>query len=73
MPGYFLVKSLFRKDEIDVVEELALSFVLSISIVPILLFLLNVLGIPVNIITIYGISGCIFLFCFIYNLVKNEK
>ncbi len=74
MPGYCLVKNIFKENEIDIIEAFALSFVLSISIVPILTFCINLLGVPVNTLTIYCISATIIILSFIiYSMRRNEK
>jgi uncharacterized membrane protein len=56
LPGYLLSHLLFNKNavtesaqkEIDEVERIALSFTLSIAIVPLLIFYANLIGIPIN-------------------------
>ena len=48
IPGYAVTLAIFKKDEIDLIERIALSFALSIALVPLLLFYLN-LGIGMRI------------------------
>jgi len=43
IPGYFLTQALFKKDELDFLERVTLSIVLSITAVPIAVLFLNVI------------------------------
>lgn len=56
LPGFFATIAFFpKKGELDDIEIIALSFGLSIAVVPFTVFLLNiVLNIPVNIISVTG-------------------
>jgi len=49
LPGLVLTFAFFKKKEIDVIERIALSFALSIAVVPLLVFYLNLLGMKINI------------------------
>lgn len=55
LPGYFLTKAFFREAEIDILERVALSFALSISVVPLLTFYANLAGMPISAVNIYSI------------------
>ena len=44
LPGHFLTYAFFPKKDIDFIERLTLSFALSIAIVPLLVFYLNLIG-----------------------------
>ena len=46
VPGFVIVKLYFK--EIDIIERIALSFALSIAIVPLTVFYLNKLGMRIN-------------------------
>ena len=46
VPGFVIVKLYFK--EIDIIEKIALSFALSIAIVPLVVFYLNKLGMRIN-------------------------
>lgn len=63
LPGFIIV-SLFLKD-LDLIEKIALSFALSIAIVPLTIFYLNRIGMKINtlnsILTILAISIISFL------------
>lgn len=48
LPGYVLTYVFFKKQEIDWLERIALSFALSIAVVPLLVFYLNLAGIKIN-------------------------
>ena len=52
LPGFVLSFVFFHKKEIDIIERIALSFALSIAIVPLLVFYLNLAGMRINIINI---------------------
>ena len=43
IPGYFLTQALFKKDELDFLERVTLSIVLSITAVPLAVLFLNVI------------------------------
>ncbi|MHA2010255.1 MAG: DUF1616 domain-containing protein [Candidatus Hodarchaeales archaeon] len=59
LPGYVWTYVFFKKDEIDIIERVALSFGLSIALVPILVFWGNYfLGIKIN---LFNVSGIILL------------
>ncbi|MFH1835837.1 MAG: DUF1616 domain-containing protein [Methanobacteriota archaeon] len=42
IPGYFLTLAFFKRDEIDFLEKITLSIVLSITAVPLMLLFLSV-------------------------------
>jgi len=48
LPGHIISYIFFPLKKIDVLERIGLSFALSIAIVPLLVFYLNLLGIPIN-------------------------
>ncbi len=48
IPGYFLSFLLYENPKLDFIERVSISFALSISIVPILLFILGLVGIKTN-------------------------
>jgi uncharacterized membrane protein len=49
LPGYIISFIFFKK--IDIIERIALSFALSIAIVPLVIFYLNLIGMKINFIT----------------------
>lgn len=48
LPGFILSYLFFKKGKIDWIERIALSFALSIAIVPLFIFYLNMLGMKLN-------------------------
>ena len=63
LPGYAWSFVFFKKGEIDLIERIALSFGLSIALVPLVVFWLNwLLKIRINIVNvtavILGLIGC---------------
>ena len=50
LPGLVLSFVFFNKKEIDFIERIALSFALSIAVVPLLVFYLNLLGMKINLV-----------------------
>ncbi len=84
LPGYFLTFLFFPKKEeekIDSIERIALSFALSIAVVPLIIFYLNLIGMKINVlntsITILVIIILTLILCIyrknIISLFKHEK
>ncbi|MDP2090610.1 MAG: DUF1616 domain-containing protein [Candidatus Gracilibacteria bacterium] len=65
LPGYILTMTFFDEKEIDFLERFALSFALSISVVPLLSFYFNLIGIRINEVSVFLIT----LFVIVINLV----
>ena len=60
LPGYIISYIFFKK--IDIIERIALSFALSIAIVPLVIFYLNLLGMKINLLSsILTIAGIIII------------
>lgn len=59
LPGFIVSFIFFPKGKIDVIERVALSFALSIAIVPLAVFYLNLIGIKISLLnsflTVLGI------------------
>ena len=51
LPGFIISFIFFPANKIEAVERLALSFALSIAIVPLVIFYLNLLGVKINLIS----------------------
>jgi len=51
-PGFVWSFVFFRKEKIDGIERLALSFILSVAIVPFVVFYTNLLNIRITMITV---------------------
>jgi uncharacterized membrane protein len=64
IPGFVISFIFFSKTSIDWIERIALSFALSIAIVPLVVFYLNLIGIKINLLnsflTILGIIAVSF-------------
>jgi uncharacterized membrane protein len=48
IPGFTLSYVFFRKDTIDLLERIALSLALSIAVVPLITFYLNLVGVKIS-------------------------
>lgn len=48
LPGLVLTLVFFKEEEIDVIERVALSFALSIAVIPLLVFYLNLIGMKIS-------------------------
>ena len=66
LPGYFLTLSFFNKKEIDLLERFALSFALSISVIPLISFYLNLVWVKINELSIFLICTVIIALNIIY-------
>ena len=70
LPGY-IITQLFIKNK-DIIEKIALSFALSIAVVPLVIFYLNKLGMKINTLnSILTISGIIIISFIVYK-IKNK-
>lgn len=56
LPGYLLTEVFFEKNEIDILEKTALSFALSVSVIPLLVFYSNLLGMQISALNVYAIT-----------------
>ncbi len=64
LPGFAITSVFFDKKELDVIEKAALSFALSIAVVPLLLFYMSWgLGVGINAANVAIAVLLIFLFC----------
>ena len=52
LPGFVLTFAFFENNEIDVIERIALSFALSIAVVPLLVFYLNLVGMRIDVLSV---------------------
>jgi uncharacterized membrane protein len=48
LPGFFVSFLFFARGATDIIERVALSFALSVAIVPLLVFYLNVVGVKIR-------------------------
>ena len=70
--GYFLTYAFFPKKDIDFIERLALSFALSIAIVPLLVFYLNMLGMKINLISSFLTVLAIIIITIIFIIIRRK-
>ncbi len=71
LPGYVIVNLFFN--EIEIIEKIALSFALSIAVVPLTVFYLNRIGMKINTLNSFlTILGIVLVTIIIY-LIKSGK
>ena len=71
LPGYVIVELFFK--ELEIIEKIALSFALSIAVVPLTVFYLNKIGMKINTLNSFlTILGIIVITIIIY-LIKKAK
>jgi len=63
----------FEKGKIDLIERIALSFALSISTVPLLVFYLNLLGVKITRVSVILDVLFIILVSAVVRFIKNGK
>ncbi len=78
LPGYIISFIFFpnkkKKKEIDIIERIALSFALSIAIVPLIIFYLNLIGMKINLLsTTLTILGIIIIAVIILKYLKKLR
>ena len=59
IPWYRVTKALFRDETLDILEIIALSFAFSISVVPLLVFYLNLAWLPIGQRLVYGVCALV--------------
>ena len=78
LPGYAWSFVFFKKGDIDLIERIALSFGLSIALVPLVVFWLNgILKIRINIVNvtavIFGLIGCALIIVLIMGKFQKQR
>jgi uncharacterized membrane protein len=74
LPGYLISYIFFKRKEVDHLERIALGFALSIAIVPLLIFYLNLIGLKINLInSTLTVLGIVIISIIILVYKKNEK
>lgn len=74
IPGFIISFIFFETNKIDWIERIALSFALSIAIVPLVIFYLNLSGIKINTINSFlTILGIILISIVIIRIKKKWK
>ena len=73
IPGFFVSLIFFKEKEIDTIERIALSFALSVAIVPLLVFYINLVGVKINIYSVSFIISIVLFISILTLLIQNEK
>lgn len=74
IPGFIISFIFFKSKQIEITERIALSFALSIAIVPLAVFYLNLIGIKINLLNSFlTIIGIIILSLLILQFKKKSK
>ena len=66
LPWYWLTKIFFQDNEIDFLERFALSFALSISVIPLISFYLNLIWIKIASLSVYLIVLIVIILNMLY-------
>lgn len=66
LPGYWLVECSFRSGKMDIIERLALSFALSVSLLSLSAYGISLAGLPISAISVLAIIASIIGLSFIY-------
>jgi uncharacterized membrane protein len=72
LPGYFVSFLFFARGTIDVIERVALSFALSVAIVPLLVFYLNLLGIKIRTWTVVAEVAFVIITAIVVSLLTKK-
>lgn len=73
LPGYWITQCFFTDSEIDILERIALSFAFSISVIPLLVFYLNLVGIKITAIMVYLVVLGVISLSWIYIQRKHKQ
>jgi len=55
LPGYRITEAAWQGEELDVLEHTALSFAFSLSVIPLGVFYVNLLGFPITEYVVLGV------------------
>jgi len=77
LPGYFLTylffpKNLNENERIDAIERIALSFALSIAVVPLIVFYLNLLGMKISVVNVFITILAIIIITLLLEIYKKD-
>jgi uncharacterized membrane protein len=72
LPGFFVSFLFFARGSIDVIERVALSFALSVAIVPLLVFYLNLLGIKIRTWTVIAEVAFVIITAIVVSLLTKK-
>ena len=73
LPGLVLTFAFFGKKEIDIIERIALSFALSIAVVPLLVFYFNLIGMKIDVLNVILVVFLVIIGGFGIMLWHKEK
>lgn len=73
LPGYFLSLIFLKKNTIDVIERTAVSFALSISVVPLITFYLNLAGVRITRLSVFIEVTAIIFISILYLFLSNHN
>jgi uncharacterized membrane protein len=77
LPGFLISLIFFQRNQIDIIERIALSFALSIAVVPLVVFYTNLLGVKITTINVsIQVLGILLLssgIIFIKDEIKKRK
>ena len=73
LPGFVLSFAFFEKKEIGILERIALSFALSIAVVPLVVFYLNLIGMKINAINVSLVVLGILIIGGLFYVYKRNK
>jgi len=73
LPGLVLTFAFFGKKEIDIIERIALSFALSIAVVPLLVFYFNLIGMKIDVLNVILVVFLVIIGGFGIMLWQKEK
>jgi len=73
IPGFLISLVFFPMKKIDLIERLALSFALSIAIIPLMVFYTNLIGIPITSLTVLLQTTAIILLTGIVLIFRKFK
>lgn len=72
-PWFFITETFFKKWEIDILEKWALSFAFSISILPLLTFYFNLIGVKITDKNVFFIACGVILLCILLQFLFSKK
>ncbi len=71
-PGYLLITLFFLPGELDVLERIALSFALSLAVVPLSVFYANLIGMPVTALNVFALVTFLVILFSIFLLLPQR-
>jgi len=77
IPGFVWSWIFWKKDQLDAIERFTLSLALSIALIPLVVFLLNKVGVKINLVNsvleTLGVIVVGIIILFLENVFKNKK